>query len=92
MSDPTLRDRLAEIIKATSKLYPYGSDVDEGCRGIADALLVSEEWQAREAVGAAARNVAPLKPDGHEPCDMDVCSWHELEAALIRLAAVRGTA
>ena len=42
MSSPDLCDRLAEIIKAASRQYPYGSDIDEGCRGIADALLASE--------------------------------------------------
>ena len=54
MPDPAFRDRLAEIIKIASRQYPFGSDIDEGCRGIADAILTSEEWQAREAVVKAA--------------------------------------
>jgi hypothetical protein len=57
-----LRDRLAEIIKDTMRLGHTwvrfdgerdcrigGLDRDD-CLGIADALLASEEWKAREAI------------------------------------------
>ena len=54
MPNPILRDRLAKIIKTAARQYPFGSDIDEGCRGIADALRASEEWRAREAVVKAA--------------------------------------
>ena len=52
------RDRLTEIIKAEAKKYPPGYDLDEGCRHVADAMLASEEWQAREAVVKAANSWA----------------------------------
>ena len=49
MSDPALRDRLAEIIKVAAQQYPSGSDMETGCRGVAAALLASEEWEKRKA-------------------------------------------
>ena len=91
MPDPALLDRLAEIIKRASYLYPAGSDIDEGCRGIAAALLASEEWLTREGVVRAAKAEhahcdgvgVDLDNDAATPCF--VCG------ALGRFMAVRGT-
>ena len=83
------RDRLAEIIKAEAKKYPPGYDLDEGCRHVADAILASEEWRAREAVMNAATQldaaIYSLKRE-HE-LHADEIALHE---ALARVAAVRG--
>jgi len=105
---PTLRDRLIKII--------VGAIIDGGPLGdhppnIADALLASEEWLAREAVIAAylrceesrgvfscayphdnrcpkARADSPAQWKGKWHCE---CGREELDAALARLAATRGT-
>ena len=82
MSSPDLCDRLAEIIKTASRQYPYGSDIDEGCRGIADALLASEEWQAREAI---------IDEVANEHFSMNDLGRLAAAAMALRLAAVRGT-
>lgn len=94
MSDATLRDRLAQWLYETT---PRRSDVghfvweylpEDGHAGKAhhrqwaDALLASEEWQAREAVVEAARD----HRDG--ACTLP---HGALDAALARLAALRGT-
>ena len=86
MPDPALHARLSALIKATAKRYPYGSDIDEGCDAIADAILASEEWQAREAVVEAAENHHDhihLLDEERLPCAVCI--------ALARLAAVRRT-
>ena len=88
MTNLTLRDRLVEII--------VGAIIDGGPVGdhpalIADALLASKEWQAREAVVRAAKAEhahcdgvgVDLDNDAATPCF--VCG------ALGRLTAVRGT-
>ena len=101
MTHPALRDRLAEIIKRASLLYPPGSDMDEGCRGVAAVILASEEWEAREAVVEAARRVAhstdcdsarqyySVGHDGPEPGSCN-CYREDIDVALARLAAVKG--
>ncbi|MBI3938159.1 MAG: hypothetical protein HY323_14370 [Betaproteobacteria bacterium] len=76
---PDLIDRLAEIIKAAAKQYPYGSDIDEGCRGIAAAIVASEEWQAREACltfGALRKvNVARCEEVFHALAAWSLTDW-----------------
>ena len=88
MPSPTLRDRLIEIIvKAIVDSGPLGDHPPN----IADALLASEEWQAREAVVKAATRE-------HEHCDGVGVDLDEEDSApcamchyLARLAAMRGT-
>ena len=85
MPDPALRDRLIEII--------VGAIIDGGPLGdhppnIADALLASEEWQAREAVAQAAVEghlYSDCTPDGEYAPGNAICF---LCAALARLAAI----
>ena len=64
------RDRLAEIMAEAwlrgAALSPRGS----WCT-VADALLASEEWQAREAVVAAARRWAILGDE--KTCHVRTC-------------------
>ena len=57
MPDPALHARLSALIKATAKRYPYGSDLDEGCDAIADAVLASKEWKQREVALALGNNL-----------------------------------
>ena len=93
MTNPALRDRLAEIIKRASRQYPYGSDIDEGCRGIAAVLLASEEWQAREAAVEALDLVSTKPPPNSGPFTLVPSDWiRQARATLARLATVRGTA
>ncbi len=100
-----LRDRLAKIIKEAAKQYPPGSDIDEGSLGIADALLASEEWQAREAVVEAAMAWidAPVGMNIIAAAELGLDTFEiarenekrarantTLRAALSRLAALKG--
>ena len=82
MPNPALHARLSALIKATAKRYPYGSDIDEGCDAIADALLASEEWQAREAI---------IDEVANEHFSMNDLGRLAAAAMALRLAAVRGT-
>jgi len=87
MLDPALHARLSALIKATAKRYPYGSDIDEGCDAIADALLASEDWVAREAVIKRARTLFEFMGSDASP----LAVWSDFHNALARLAAIRGT-
>jgi len=105
MPDPALRDRLAKIVE--NEIALRGVNTYQ----IADALLASEEWSAREAVIEAylrceesrgvfscvyphdnrcpkARADTPAQWPGEWRCE---CGREELDAALARLAAVKGT-
>jgi len=93
--NPALRDRLAEIIKIAARQYPFGSDIDEGCRGIADAILASEEWQMREAVLNMAQETWDSVPGSYDHNDPMVrrhaAALNDLGVLLSRLMALRGT-
>ena len=86
MSDLALRDRLAQLFYDSGIRDPYD---------VADALLASEGWQAREAVVSLMTLVA-LRADEWPKC-MWFAGWLsrqeslELGESLARLAAVRGT-
>ncbi len=93
-----LRDRLARLLcKATIAVdgWPTGvlfawSDLQppsqERWRTIADALLASDEWQAREAVVEAAINLSAYMGPDASP----VTVWLDFRVAVARVWAARG--
>ena len=92
MPDHILRDRLIALVDPFLRgLRDRLPTVDVQAASIVNALLVSEEWQAREAVIRAAKRE-------HEGCDGVGIDLEEEASApcamchyLARLAAVRGT-
>jgi len=91
MPNPALHARLVTIAKIAVMKKFHSSLLDDEAEGIADALLASEEWEAREAVVKAATRE-------HEHCDGVGVDLDEEDSApcamchyLARLAAVRGT-
>jgi len=91
MPDPALHARLAEILEDAWLGIPDHSNV---WLAVADALLASEEWQAREKVVSLMTLVA-LRAYEWPKC-MWFAGWLsrqeslEIGEALARLAAVRG--
>ena len=91
MPDPALRDRLAKIL---DDAWPHLDGPSwKDWRVLADALLASEEWQAREAVVEAAKAYFPdgflMREGDRIAVGMNVLQ--DLCDALARLAAVRRT-
>ena len=93
MTDPALRDRLAKIMVDAWPFrdIPPWKEMQEKdrihWRTVADALLASEEWEAREAVVKCAQDLDEYMGSDASPTSV----WLEFRAALARLAAMRGT-
>ena len=104
MPDPTLCARLAKIayeaergLRAFYGVTWDAADAEDRRRAyrIIDALLASEEWQAREAVVDMARETWDSVPSSYDHNDSMVrrhaAALNDLGVLLARLAAMRGT-